>query len=107
MSVHEFKFSERGKIIDHGKVVVSGDVNLAPSLMILRMSKFSVDYPHFVKRSAQSIVLQTPEEYDQGGKNKKLRARWRDTYGNEDYPAEIAIKEVQHCPKGTKPKPRQ
>ncbi len=74
MSVHEFKFSERGKIIDHGKVVASGDVNLAPSLMILRMSKFSVDYPHFVKRSAQSIVLRTPEEYDQGGKNKKLRA---------------------------------
>ena len=33
-----------------------------------------MDYPHFVKRSAQSIVLRTPEEYDQGGKNKKLRA---------------------------------
>lgn len=73
MVLHELKFKEKNKLVDHGKVESDGEGGLAAKLTILRMTKFSVDYPHFVKASATCVVLRAPAEHDEAKRNQKLR----------------------------------
>ncbi len=83
--MHALNFREKGKNVDHGMIAPGdgalGQLALAESFLILRMTKFSAEYPHLVKRTAQTIDMRAPSENDPRDRNRKLLGYLR---GNED-----------------------
>ena len=81
MKVHQLFFKERDKVVEHGQLQSVDEEGLADKFTILRMAKFSVDFPALQRSSAQSINLIARAEHDSNKRNQKLLGYLR---GNED-----------------------
>ena len=68
-------------MVEHGQLQSMNEPGLADKFTILRMAKFSSDFPALRRSCAQSINLIAPKEYDSNNRNQKLLGYLR---GNED-----------------------
>ena len=68
-------------MVEHGQLQSVDEEGLADKFTILRMAKFSVDFPALQRSSAQSINLIARAEHDSNKRNQKLLGYLR---GNED-----------------------
>jgi SAM-dependent methyltransferase len=81
MKLHQLFFKEGDKLVEHGQLQSIEEPGLADKFTILRMAKFSIDFPALQRSSAQSINLIAPTERDSNMRNHKLLGYLR---GNED-----------------------
>ena len=82
MKLHQLFFREKNKDVEHGQLSsASEELGLADKFVILRIAKFSVDFPSLKRSQAQRINFIAPTEHDSNKRNQKLLGYLR---GNED-----------------------